>query len=180
MKRIFCLIISSCAFLINYAQEDIFSDSIHSLNPEIIDFQHPIENSISLNDLPFSNKFLLIDPSVFNQPLLPDFSKNLNFNVNQSSSLTKFDFYSLGTSGIDYFLPYGTIFNQATYRINNRWMFGGNSFGSNSIFEAPKLNANMHDMSIKGASMFFQYKVSEKFKIQTRVEISNRTNPWVP
>lgn len=44
----------------------------------------------------------------------------------------------------------------------------------------PKINATIQDMSIKGASMFLQYKVSDQFKIQTRVSISNHQSPWEP
>jgi hypothetical protein len=35
----------------------------------------------------------------------------------------------------------------------------------------------MNDFSVKGASMFMQYKVSDKFKVQTRISISNGHAP---
>lgn len=35
------------------------------------------------------------------------------------------------------FLHSGTIFNQATYKLGEKIMLGGNSFGTNSIFTAP-------------------------------------------
>ena len=58
---------------------------------------------------------------------------------------------------------------------------GGNSFGAQSVFDRPKMNQAIQDMSIKGASMFMQYNVTDHFKVQTRISISNRrSTPWEP
>lgn len=82
--------------------------------------------------------------------------------------------------GVGYspFFSSGKIFNQATYRVNNRFSFGGNSFGAQSVFDQPALNPAIQNMSTKGASMFMQYKVSKNFKIETRVSVSNHNSLW--
>jgi hypothetical protein len=72
------------------------------------------------------------------------------------------------------YLHSATIFNQAAYNISDKFVIGGNSFGAQSIFSAPLPNSGMNKFDTKGASMFFQYKVSKKFKIETRVSITNR------
>jgi len=82
--------------------------------------------------------------------------------------------------GVGYspFFTSGKIFNQAIYRVNDRFSFGGNSFGTQSVFDQPALNPAIQIMSTKGASMFLQYKVSKNFKIETRVSVSNHDSPW--
>jgi len=48
------------------------------------------------------------------------------------------------------------------------------------IFDQPLLTP-YNNMSIKGSSMFMQYKVNEHFKVETRISISNRPSaPWEP
>jgi len=120
------------------------------------------------------------DHSIFNESLLPDYRKNLDFKKYLNNPIiTSFQLNSLG----NYFNPFltnETIFNQSLYRLGDRLSFGGNSFGARSVFDRPVLNPEIQDMNIKGATMFIQYKVSDKFKIETRVSISNRKSPFEP
>ncbi|QGY42113.1 hypothetical protein GM418_00115 [Maribellus comscasis] len=75
------------------------------------------------------------------------------------------------------FLRNGAIFSGATYKLNDKIKLGGYSFGANSIFSAPLPNQNMNNFDMRGASMFFQYKVSDKFKIETRVSVTQGNGP---
>jgi hypothetical protein len=72
------------------------------------------------------------------------------------------------------------VFNQATYQLNDKFSVGGNSFGAQSVFDRPKINSSINEMSTKGASMFMQYKVSKNFKVETRVSVSSHKSPWEP
>ena len=180
MKRFIFLLISSCAAFSAYAQEEIFLDTIPKIKEgesvKELNLERPLlfENSFSMGEIN------LLDKSMFNQPLLPDYNKNLDFKkyLNYSKSSTE----SFSTAGyiISPFYTNGTIFNQSTYRLSDRVSFGGNSFGTQSVFDAPRMNSSINDMSTKGASMFMQYKVSKNFKVETRVSVTNHKSPWEP
>ncbi len=177
MKRFLFILISSCAVINTYAQEEIFSDSIPAIHRAVDGPMPEIKIPSNFNDSFSTDEINLIDRSMFLQPLLPDYSGNLDFlkHINTPGLTTN----SVFTTGIiSPFLTYGNVFNQAIYKATNRFSFGGNSFGAQSIFDQPKLNTSIQDMSIKGASMFIQYKVSDKFKIQTRVSITNHSSPF--
>lgn len=124
-----------------------------------------------------SAKLTLIDPTLFTMPLFKDYNKVLDLKkafTFQSTTNTNFDYrYSFIP-----FLSYGQVFNEATYKLNNRFSFGGNSFGARSVFDAPSMNSSVQNMSTKGASMFMEYKVSKNFKIETRVSVTNHSSPW--
>lgn len=181
MRRFILLLISSCAALFVSAQEEIFSDSISVEYQEIKVRQPILERTLNFDETAFPTEFNLLDPSIFDQPLLPDNNKNLDFIKYLKPSKTPgFSHYSEWTS-FNPIYPFGHVFNQSSYMVNDRISIGGNSFGARSAFEPPKLNSSIQDMSIKGASMFIQYKVNDRFKVQTRVSISNRpSTPWEP
>lgn len=63
--------------------------------------------------------------------------------------------------------------NGATYRLNDKFFLSGSSFSGNSIFNPVPANAGLKDMSIRGASMFLQYKVSKKFHIGGGVSVTS-------
>jgi len=140
-----------------------------------------MERPLNFDETDFPIEFNLLDASIFKQPLLPDYNKNLDFiKYLKPSKTTGFSNYAEWTS-FNPIYPYGHVFNQSSYQVNSRISVGGNSFGARSAFEPPKLNSSIQDMSIKGASMFIQYKVNDSFRIQTRVSISNRpSTPWEP
>ncbi|MFA5330212.1 MAG: hypothetical protein WC384_20625 [Prolixibacteraceae bacterium] len=180
MKRFILILISSFAVFFASAQEEIRLDSISKkLNVSdrerlMIDKPLIFGNSFSPDEI------MQTDPLMFHQPFLPDYSKNFDFKKylgvpNYSSQ----SFSAIGY-GISPFYMNGVVFNQATYKINDRFSFGGNSFGARSIFDQPKLNSSVQDMSTKSASMFLQYKVSKSIKVETRISISNHQSPWEP
>jgi len=163
-----------------YAQEEVFFDSIPKIQSEgktkVLNLEKPLhfENSFSRPEID------LFDEAIFNQPLLPDYSKNLDLKkyLNFAKSSTE----SFSTVGyiVSPFYTNGIVFNQATYQLNDKFSVGGNSFGAQSVFDNPRMNSSINDMSTKGASMFMQYKVSKNFKVETRVSISNHKSPWEP
>jgi len=180
MKRFILMIISSCVMLFASAQEEIVLDGIPKFQHEN-DIWKPVLDKPSLLGDSFSiGKINLIDKSMFDQPLLPDYLKNLDFKKYWGTSKFSTETFSVTGFGITPFYSSGTIYNQATYRLNDHFSFGGNSFGAQSVFGQPKINQTIQNMSTKGASMFIEYKVSDKFKVQTRVSISNHSTPWEP
>jgi hypothetical protein len=180
MKRFLLILISSCVMLAAYAQEEIHLNKV----PEMLNeagSKLPIPEKPLLFDDSFSiTRFSLTDNSLFNQPLIPNYIKNLDFTKYLGKSIeTGYTSYPSGSL----FSPYLTsvqVFNQSMYKLNSRFSFGGNSFGAQSIFDPPRMNQTIQDMSIKGASMILQYKVSDKIKVQTRVSISTGQSPWEP
>jgi hypothetical protein len=180
MKRFIVFLISSCAVLFAYAQEEINLDSIpkiqRSTDVRDLNMEKPLifDDSFSLEEF---NQF---DKAIFSQPLLPDFTKNMNFKKDLSYSGISGESFLPVRFGISPFFTSGIIFNQATYRLNDRFSFGGSSFGAQSVFDKPKMNSSIRDMSTKGASMFMQYKFSNNFKVETRVSITNRQSPLEP
>jgi hypothetical protein len=162
------------------AQEKKVLDSISNI---------PIESLINQLNLiktsAFDNSFSpeglnLFEPFRLNQPILPNFNKNLGFSGHLNTSQV-FSESNLNTGfGFSPFFSTGKIFNQATYRLNDRFLLGGNSFGAQSVFDPPRINSSIQNMNWKGASLFLQYKASKNVKVEGRVSISNRPNPWEP
>lgn len=70
------------------------------------------------------------------------------------------------------FLRNGTIFSQGSYQLNDKFRVGGYSFGGNSVFSAPLPNQNFNNFDFRGSTLFMEYKVSDKFKIETRISVS--------
>lgn len=180
MKRFVLLIISSCAMLIASAQEEIVLDSIQKSQIELIAAPSNMDMPVLFGDSYSTNKISLIDPFLFHQPLLTDYTKNLGFLKSLNTPNVSSEAFSINGFGLSPFYSSGVVFNQSSYRMNDRLTFGGNSFGAQSVFEPPRMNSSMQNMSTKGASMFMQYKVSKNFKVETRVSISNHQSPWEP
>lgn len=181
MKRITLLLISSCAVLFAFAQEEIKSDSISKKHPELLIQQPTQEKSILFDETAFPDEINTLNYTIFNQPLLPVSNKNLDFLKYLNPSKEFSHSYTFAGTSFNPVFPFGQVFNQSTYRLNDRFLIGGNSFGAQSVYDQPKLNTTIQDMSIKGASMFMQYKVNDHFKVQTRISISNgRSTPWEP
>jgi hypothetical protein len=161
------------------AQEQIGLDSISKIKSEP-DLNHfnLIQPSTFDNSI-FPEGMRLFEPFRFDQPLFTS-NKNLDF----SQKIHLFSTYSESAINSDFgFSPFfstGKIFNQATFRLNERFLIGGNSFGAQSVFDPPRMNSSIQNMNLKGASMFLQYKVSKSVKVEGRVSISNRPNPWEP
>ena len=180
MKRFVLLFISSCAMLFASAQEEIILDSIRINHSAPYDSPMNTFRPILSEDSFPAEKINLTDQSFSYQPLIPNFNKNLDFSKSFSSVLVYPETFSMNLFGTSPFYSSGVIFNQAAYRLNDRFILGGSSFGGISVFDHPQINPSMQNMNTRGASMFMQYKVSKNFKIETRVNISNQQSPWEP
>lgn len=171
MKIYVSFIIFSCITLYGFSQEKIVFDTIPKplLNkPELL-IELPFDQDNSL----INSRFEFYNPAIFNQPLIPDYNGILGLKRILSSNK------SLGSTDLDFNFAYspffssGKIFNLASYHINDKFSFGGNSFGMQSVFDRPTLNPAIQNISTKGASMYMQYKVSKNFRIETRVSVTN-------
>ena len=166
--------------LIASAQEEIVLDSILKPQIELIAAPSSMDMPVLFGDSYSTNKISLIDPYLFYQPLLTDYTKNLGFLKSLNTPNVSSEAFSINGFGLSPFYSGGVVFNQSSYRMNDRLSFGGNSFGAQSIFDQPQMNSSMQNMSTRGASVFMQYKVSKNFKVETRVSISNHQSPWEP
>lgn len=181
MRRFGLVTIFFCFVSVVQAQEKIVPDSLSTARPQIeLNSLSPEKTLILDPALPVNDEVFQPDLSLFHQPLFPGNSQTFDFKKYFSNSGLKTE--SFRTNGYFWspFLQNGMTFNQASYQLNKRFSFGGNSFGAQSIFDAPKLNPNIQNMSVKGASMYMQYKVSDHFKIETRVSVSSHSSPWEP
>jgi hypothetical protein len=180
MKRFILFMISSCAAVFAYSQEEILLDSIPKTQSEVpvkeLNQEKPFlfENPFSIGEINSPNKYL------FNQPLPTDYNKNLDFRKNLNFSKATSEPFSVNGFIASPFYTNGMVFNQATYQLGNKFSFGGNSFGVQSVFDKPQMNPSINEMSIKGASMFMQYKISKNIKVETRVSVSGHQSPWEP
>lgn len=98
-----------------------------------------------------------------------------NFNLSETSvnhrSFNQFrpGYFRLGLSP---FLRNETVFSGSAYQLNDRFTFGGYSFGANSAFTAPFPNQGLNNFDVRGSTIFMQYNVSKNFKIETRVNVT--------
>lgn len=70
------------------------------------------------------------------------------------------------------FFTNGAVFSEAQYKFSDKFILGGYSFGTNSIFASPLPNQGMNNFNTRVSTLFMQYKVSKNFKIETRVSVS--------
>ena len=100
-----------------------------------------------------------------------DLKENLNSGEPEIFTYNQVGFYPSP------FFRNGVIFSGASYKLNDKFKLGGYSFGANSIFSAPLPNQGMNNFDTRGATMFMEYKVSKKFKIETRVSVTQGKGP---
>ena len=104
------------------------------------------------------------------------YSFNLDFNAINGNTFTAI---STG-DGIPFHTPFyhnGMVLSEAAYQLGNRFVLGGFSYGANSVFSAPFPNPGYGNFDSYGSTLFMQYKVSKKVKIQTRVNVSQGHYP---
>lgn len=127
-----------------------------------------------LSGVPPSPEFMQI-------PALPEFDFNRVFEKNTGVASFYTDVLPFSFSGYTStpgifspspFLMGGTVYSAARYRINDRFSFGGYSFGARSVFTAPLPNQGINSFDTRGSTLFMQYKVSKNFKIETRVSVT--------
>ena len=142
----------------------------------------PVQDSTALNaerDMLYRQFLEGVSPigDVMEPAILPEFNFNEALSQRWDYNLTDNSFNPLllnRFSGITTipFLRNGTIFSEGSYQINKNLRLGGYSFGGNSIFSAPSPNQNLNNFDVRGSTLFMEYKVSDKFKIETRVRVS--------
>ncbi len=107
-----------------------------------------------------------------------NFKPNLVFNLDPFSSMKTLSL-SNGMPFLHPFVNQLEITNQKQYQLNDKLSLGGSSFVGNSVFNPLPANPSLKDMSIYGASMFLEYKVSKKFKIGGGFSITNQNQPGI-
>lgn len=132
-------------------------------------------------------KSQLITGSLIAEPLTlrNSFQSNFpDFNYYENNSL-KFDFNSFSNFPINEFSLGNTrtfhspffndakILSQQAFTFGDKFVFGGFSYGVNSVFSAPNLNQNSTNFDFYGTTLFMQYKVSKNIKIETRINVTN-------
>ena len=114
----------------------------------------------------------------FNDLLTLDnrYSFNFDFNANKN-----FAFSGISTgNNTTFYNPYfhnGVVLSEGAYKLGNKFTFGGFSYGANSVFSAPLPNQSFGKFDSYGSTLFMQYNVSKKVKIQTRVNVSQGHYP---
>ena len=118
--------------------------------------------------------------------VLPQFSYKSEFLKRYSYHVDPYDFYDFPLHGfrtgmIDpYYSPFvrnGAVLSEGAYRLNDKFTFGGFSYGANSVMSAPFPNQGINKFDTYGSTLFMQYKVSKNFKIETRVNVQQRGTP---
>jgi len=90
-------------------------------------------------------------------------------------SLGNYSFTGMSAGSMhSFYNPYymnASVLSSAAYQLSNKFTFGGFSYGANSMHN-PQMpfNAN-NNFDAYGSTLFMEYKVSKKFKIETRVNI---------
>lgn len=110
------------------------------------------------------------------EAVFPDFSKYLRSNWTVTySSVSSNRYFPEFLSSPAVWLPLGatgTIFNEATYRVNNKLKVRGNSFGINSLYAPLLPRPGTNQWEIRGASVFMEYKVSKNVRFGAGISIS--------
>ncbi len=162
--------------------------SFQSWSQGLVDPIRESKDTLMLKSISEPEKGLLL-PGLANLNLLntlvesglniPDFKTLLNsrwiYNQSLSPALATFHPAMMVNGPLGFTSPFyysGVIFNQAAYKISDKLVIGGAGFGGRSIFSAPLPGNLTNSFDTRGASMFFQYKVSPKFKIETRVSVT--------
>lgn len=172
MKITITFIFIYCA-LVGFTQEPLMPEL-----PEMDSMELKVEHDISYQ------QFLSgISPlGELMQPIqLPEFNFNDALAQKLNYNFSGYSFNNLYSRGLHPgyfnfttapFIQNGTIFSQGSYQLNDKFKVGGYSFGANSIFSTPLPNQNFDNYDFRGSTFFMEYKVSDKFKIETRVSVS--------
>jgi hypothetical protein len=156
-----------------YSQEKS-SDSIRMDNLERKEKKLFYDQLFVFSDNSLYGNLIRYDADFFNQPLFSESNWKIDFNAMENPFVPgASNRYSI-VYGYQPLFGYYSIMNQARYQINDRFSIGGNSFAGSSLFDPMPLNRPFNEMDIKGASMFLEYKVSKKFKIGARIDVTNQ------
>jgi hypothetical protein len=117
---------------------------------------------------------------------LPDFDTNYEYDKRYAVHFNLFSLNNLPLTGfstgminpgLSPFFQNGQVLSDAAYRLGDKFVLGGYSYGTNSMFSAPLPNQGMNNFDRYGSTMFLQYKVSKNFKIETRVNVQQGAHP---
>ncbi len=140
--------------------------------------QMELQRQIEYRQLILGNAFgaNLLDEEI----KLPDFDFMTEYDNRYSINLGVYPMakYSFGgiSSGMTnpFYSPlYGNamVLSAAAYQLGDKFVLGGYSYGTNSVFAAPNPNRGMNNFDSYGSTLFLQYKVSKNFKIETRINV---------
>jgi hypothetical protein len=172
MKRLF-FIIFHLIFITATAQE-----SLMPMLPEK-DSLITDDDQLFMDNSPISEENLSFE--LTESLLLPDFNfkKELasrwRYNINGLSSYPwDINIIDMGIYGFPFYPVTfnGVILSEGSYRINDRFTIGGYSFGANRLLSAPVTVQGNNNFNFRGSTLFFKYKVSDKFKIETRFNVT--------
>ena len=104
------------------------------------------------------------------------YNLNLDFMKFNSSPLIGFSTESMSSFYSPFFHD-GVVLSEGSYSLGDKFIVGGFSYGANTIFSAPFQTQQLNNFDSYGSTIFMQYKVSKKFKIQTRVNVTGRPGP---
>jgi len=135
--------------------------------------------------------FELINCNTFNPELMGDLKfPEYKFEASYTnpytlnlSFLPQYNYSSIGIGNYNLISPFtfnASVLSSAAYSLGDKVVFGGFSYGANSIMSAPLPNQAGRGFDNYGSTMFFQYKVSKNFKIETRVSVQQGNNGPLP
>lgn len=167
------LLISTLAFLGASAQEPLMpelpeQDTAKQETKRRVMYMQLLSGTLPSGDLTETQQF----PEF-------DFSKALASHYN-----TRLSGFLPGEWTMNYFIPghsgffpspffrNGQIFSEGRIPLRGKFSLGGYSFGANSAFSAPFPNQGINTFDTRGSTFFMQYNVSKKFKIETRISVS--------
>ncbi len=145
---------------------------------ELDSAQMKLQREIEYRQLISGNAF---DPNLMDEKVeLPDFNFMEEYNNRYTLNLgvyplTNYSFGGLssGMSPMFYSPFYGnaTVLSAASYKLGNKFVLGGYSYGTNSIFGTPAINNGNNNFDNYGSTLIMQYKVSKNFKIETQINV---------
>jgi len=83
-------------------------------------------------------------------------------------------------TGLSPFFYNSKMLSGSVTKINDKITIGGFSYGANSVLSAPFPNKNSRQFDSYGSTLFLQYKVSKKFKIEAGVSVEKNNSPFPP
>jgi hypothetical protein len=64
-----------------------------------------------------------------------------------------------------------TLFSGSSINLNNRFSFGGYSFGANAPWKNSLPNRELNQFDYRGSTLFMEYHISKNFRIGTQMQI---------
>ena len=143
-----------------------------------------IENDSLISDT--SEYYLYNDPlpaelfSLNSLVKLPDFDFDFELAKRRNYFIFNPEFNQLATGNFLFspgftssaFISNGHVFSSARYKVNDRFLLGGFSYGGNSIFSAPFPKRSIDNYDFRGSTLFMEYNVSKNFRIGTSVSVT--------